>query len=399
LHRLSLRVTRPRAAGRFHGLRRRRRRAGALDVRLLDVGLCFETPAVRLSSLRIVGLPPFGDVEIPFADESGSPRSVTVFFGGGGVGKTTVLAAISNTRPGYAVALPAQGNQPPYVVTDWTLGVDDPTRPHHLRIATPTVKLEADEQTELLRRREQAHFDRVAKDGGFVFVAIPSTRWFARQPIAMAAPGRTVARYDVRAPIALDDASRTEMARETKQSLAYAAITAALSRDRGGTAYMRLGDAMARTVDVLVALAAGKAPGVVRRPDGARAVGRIPDEGSPRDRGRRGDRRDRAPAGCCRPGFAARLLAEHAAACSMDRDDDVACRRGERVGARGVRTPAVAARARGSAVLGRGSAGALSTLAGAWMKRNQPRPGEVQAKRIRRCSERRWRSCSGCSCR
>jgi hypothetical protein len=210
---------------------------------------------VRLSSLRIVGLPPFGDVEIPFADESGSPRSVTVFFGGGGVGKTTVLAAISNTRPGYAVALPAQGNQPPYVVTDWTLGVDDPTRPHHLRIATPTVKLEADEQTELLRRREQAHFDRVAKDGGFVFVAIPSTRWFARQPIAMAAPGRTVARYDVRAPIALDDASRTEMARETKQSLAYAAITAALSRDRGGTAYMRLGDAMARTVDVLVALA------------------------------------------------------------------------------------------------------------------------------------------------
>ena len=41
-------------------------------------------------------------------------------------------------------------------------------------------------------------FDRVAKDGGFVFVAIPSTRWFGRQPITMAAPGKTVARYDVR---------------------------------------------------------------------------------------------------------------------------------------------------------------------------------------------------------
>lgn len=210
---------------------------------------------MRLSSLRIVGLPPFGDVEVPFTDENGAPRAVTVLCGGGGIGKTTILGAIANTRPGYAVALPAQGNQPPYVVTDWTLGIDDPTRPHHLRIATPTVKLEADEQAELVRRREQAHFDRIAKDGGFVFVAIPSTRWFARQPLAMAAPARTVARYDVRAPIALDDASRTEMARETKQSLAYAAITAALSRDRGGTAYVRLGEAMAQTVDTLVSLA------------------------------------------------------------------------------------------------------------------------------------------------
>jgi hypothetical protein len=209
---------------------------------------------VRLSSLRIVGLPPFGDVEIPFADESGAPRSVTVLFGGGGVGKTTVLGAIANTRPGYAVALAGHGSQPPYVVSDWTLGIDDPTRPHHLRIATPTAKLEADEQAELVRRREQAHFDRVAKDGGFVFVAIPSTRWFGRQPIAMAAPGRTVARYDVRAPVALDDASRTDLARETKQSLAYAAVTAALSRDRGGAAFVRLGETMARTVDTLVAL-------------------------------------------------------------------------------------------------------------------------------------------------
>jgi hypothetical protein len=209
---------------------------------------------VRLCSLRIVGLPPFCDVEIPFSDESCTPRTVTVHFGGGGVGKTTVLGAIANTRPGYAVALPGQGSQPPFVVTDWSLGIDDPTRPHILRVATPSAKLEADEQLEMVRRREQAHFDRVAKDGGYVFIAIPSTRWFSRQPIAMAAPGKTVARYDVRAPVALDDASRTDVARETKQSLAYAAITAALSRDRGGTAYVRLGDAMTRTVDTLVAL-------------------------------------------------------------------------------------------------------------------------------------------------
>lgn len=210
---------------------------------------------MRLCSLRIAGLPPFGDVQIPFADDSGAPRPVTVLFGGGGVGKTTVLGAIANTRPGYAIALPALSGTAPFVVSDWSLGVDDPTRPHTLRIATPTAKLEADEQAEVLRRREQAHFDRVAKDGGYVFVAIPSTRWFSRQPMALAAPTRTVARYDVRAPVALDDASRTDLAREIKQSLVYAAVTAALSRDRGGTAYVRLGEAMARTVDTLTALA------------------------------------------------------------------------------------------------------------------------------------------------
>src|SRR5262245_6962076 len=71
---------------------------------------------VRLSSLRIFGLPPFGDVEIPFADESGAPRAMTILFGGGGVGKTTVLGAIANTRPSYAVTLSAPATQPPYVV-------------------------------------------------------------------------------------------------------------------------------------------------------------------------------------------------------------------------------------------------------------------------------------------
>jgi len=210
---------------------------------------------VRLTSLRLAHLPPFGDVTIPFAEEDGSPRPLTVFFGGGGVGKTTVLGAIAATRPGYAVALAPAVEGSPLVVTEWSLGADDTERPHALRIATPTGRVDADEHAEAMRRREQAHFDRVTKDGGFVLVSIPSTRWFSRQPISMSAPARTIGRYDVRAPAVLEDATRSELARETKQAVAYAAITAALSRDRVPSPHARFGDAMAHVVDRLVSLA------------------------------------------------------------------------------------------------------------------------------------------------
>jgi len=202
-----------------------------------------------------VSLPPFGDVTFPFAEDDGTPRALTVLFGGGGVGKTTALAALASTRPGYAVALAPGGETPGFAVSEWALGTDDPNRPHSLRIATPTAKVDADEHAELLRRREQAHFDRIAKDGGFVFLSIPSTRWFSRQPIGLSAPARTIARYDVRAPSPVDDASRTDLARETKQALAYAAITAALARDRSKGSFLRLGDAMAKIVDSVIELA------------------------------------------------------------------------------------------------------------------------------------------------
>lgn len=201
-----------------------------------------------------MGIPPFTDVTIPFSDEDGSTRSLTVLLGGGGVGKTTILGALAQTRPGYAVALMPGGDPPPFVVADWSLGADAPDRPHPLRIATPNARVSSDEGTELMRRREQTHFERVAKEGGFALLVLPSSRWFSRQALALAAPARTIARYDVRAPIALEDASRTDLARETKQALAYAAITSALSRDGGSAAYIRLGEAMTRTVDSLVSL-------------------------------------------------------------------------------------------------------------------------------------------------
>src|SRR5215831_58845 len=109
-------------------------------------GLRFRT--VRLTSLRLAHLPPFGDITIPFAEEDGSPRPLTVLFGGGGVGKTTVLAALAATRPGYAVALAPAGDGSPLVVSEWSLGADDQNRPHPLCIATPTGRVEADEHAE-----------------------------------------------------------------------------------------------------------------------------------------------------------------------------------------------------------------------------------------------------------
>jgi hypothetical protein len=177
-----------------------------------------------------------------------------VLFGGGGVGKTTLVGAIASTRPGYSAVLAAAGESEAFAVADWLLGSDDAERPHPLTIATPTAKVAASEQEELLRRRQQAHYDRVARDGGFAFLAIPSTRWFSRQPVAFAAPARTIARYDVRGQSVLEDASRTDLARDTKQALAYAAISAALSRDRAGAPFSRLSEAMAHAVDGLVSL-------------------------------------------------------------------------------------------------------------------------------------------------
>jgi hypothetical protein len=216
---------------------------------------------------------PFDDVTLPFCDEDGRPRPFTVIHGGAGVGKTTVLGAIASTRPGFAVVPPSRAvsrggpatEEPasaPHAICDWATGQDDPTRPHTLCITTPTVRLWNDEEEEAFRRREQALYDKRARERGYVFVALPSARWFSRQPLGINAPAQTLARYDVRAPIVFDDASRSDLARETKQTLAYAEITGALSvstatrdaddTDRRG---VLLGTAMREAVNELAALA------------------------------------------------------------------------------------------------------------------------------------------------
>ena len=59
---------------------------------------------MQLLSIRLVQVPPFDDLLVSFAAENGAPRAVTVIQGGGGIGKTSLLAAITATRPGYCVA-------------------------------------------------------------------------------------------------------------------------------------------------------------------------------------------------------------------------------------------------------------------------------------------------------
>jgi hypothetical protein len=219
---------------------------------------------MRLLRAWLVGLGPFEKLAVPFVDEDGKPRLVTVIHGGGGVGKSSLLAAIGTTRPGHCVAQSPRVEARPrpnpeaaaqaHVACDWLLGQDDPLRPHPLRIGSPNVRLSATEEEEAFRRREQLLFDRIAADGGFAFLAISGTRWFSRQPIAFSAPARTIARYDVRSAMGSEDPSRADLARETKQALAYAAIAPALAgaKDLAERRFDLLGEAMQSVVTTLL---------------------------------------------------------------------------------------------------------------------------------------------------
>lgn len=179
-------------------------------------------------------MPAFEDLAISFCDHTGAPRRLVVVFGGEGVGKTALLSAIASTRPGHAIAqgpAPTPDSPPPFVVADWFLGDDDPIRPHTLRVVSPNAKLEAErDEIALARRREQALFDRRAGEGGFVLAAFSGARWFSRTPVLLSTPDRTILRNDPRAAVVLDDPARADLARETKQVLSFAAISAALSR-------------------------------------------------------------------------------------------------------------------------------------------------------------------------
>src|SRR4051794_26843518 len=128
-----------------------------------------------LAHVRLVDVGPFEDTTFPFASPSQLPRLATVVVGGGGVGKTSLLAAIASTRPGHTLPqsrpwASASGNSAsgsgtnasdaPVAVGEWALDDDDPSRPHLLRVASPNATLEDERDDEaLLRRREQTLFD------------------------------------------------------------------------------------------------------------------------------------------------------------------------------------------------------------------------------------------------
>jgi len=213
---------------------------------------------MHLVGLRLVGVGPFDDVTLPFADDDGEPRRLTVIQGAGGVGKTTILTAIAATRPGNAVAGlagPTGEAAGGTVTASYRLGLDDPDRPHPLHVATPSARVFAEDEAELLRRREQALFDRLAREGGFVHVGIGATRWFGRQPLVLHAPGRTLARYDVRGAASAEDLARADLARETKQALVYAGIVGALAAGRPDRRrFERLARAMTEAVETVLAV-------------------------------------------------------------------------------------------------------------------------------------------------
>jgi len=216
---------------------------------------------MKLLQAVLVGVGPFEKLVLPFADEGGEARAVTVIHGAGGVGKSSVLAALASTRPGHCVVQPArwdaaEATGQPFAACDWALGQDEPARPHPLSVVSPNARLSVNDEQEALRRREQALFDRLASEGGFAFLSIPSTRWFSKSPLAISAPSRTVGRYDVRTSVGADDATRSDLARETKQALAYGAISSALaaSKPTGERRFDLLGAAMQSSLDTLLAL-------------------------------------------------------------------------------------------------------------------------------------------------
>lgn len=233
---------------------------------------------MRLLRLQVCHLGPFPFARFSFADdgpiEEGpqdatgheQARCATVIHGPAGTGKTTLLAAIAATRPGCINPLhqrrsrPSEDDgpaEPPTVVADWALGQDDPERPHVLRLATPGTRVFLDDREESVRRREQVLFDKIAREQGFAWATLPGHRWFSRQPISLNAPSRPLGAYDVRSASLFDEGTRADLTRETKQALAYAAVTAALnSRAREPESSLdRLGEAMTEVVEGLARLA------------------------------------------------------------------------------------------------------------------------------------------------
>lgn len=193
-----------------------------------------------LERVRVVGLGPFEAIELDLCERPGEPRALTVLAGDGGTGKSTLLAAVSATRPGNHVVQTSVYRRPgtkPQTVCHWRLAAEDPERPHALVVATPGTSAGADDKAEQLRRREVVHFDReLAAKGGFAFVGIPGTRRFPRANLVIGDPARTILRQDTRGAPGFQDASGVDLTRAVKLILAYAKLSSALAGDRRGEA-------------------------------------------------------------------------------------------------------------------------------------------------------------------
>lgn len=206
---------------------------------------------MKLLSLRLHCPDTLGDVTLSFADEDGGARPLTLVFGGPGAGKTSLVAAVANTRPGHTVALTARASDPRcYAECSWALGMDEPDAHRVLVLASPNAPEPLGRSAD---RREAAFVERLAREGGFACVVFSALRWFSRSAVSLRAPDRPGQRYEVRAREPLDDAARHDLTPEVKQALAYAAIVRALP-PAGDERHHQLGDAMATVVDALAGL-------------------------------------------------------------------------------------------------------------------------------------------------
>lgn len=205
---------------------------------------------MKLLALRLHCPGTLGDVGLSFADEDGSPRPLTLIFGGPGAGKTTLLAAIGNTRPAHTVPLTTRASDPRcYAECSWALGMDQPDSERVLVLSSPNAP-EAFSRVGGAERREAAFVERLSREGGFACVLFSALRWFSKGAVHVRAPERAVSRYELRSRETLDDAARHDLAPEVKQSLAYAAIVRALPGSEEER-HEHLGDAMASVVDAL----------------------------------------------------------------------------------------------------------------------------------------------------
>jgi hypothetical protein len=215
---------------------------------------------MQLVRCRLLHVGPFADLTFQFTDDGDRPRPITCVLGSAGTGKSSLLFSLAATRPGHAIVLSRPGapktDETPGAITEWLTGEDDPARPHALSVATPGTALERESDDAMQkRRREQTIFERRATEGGFSFSAFPGCRWFSRSPIVLTSPERALGRYDVRATPSFDDATRSDLTRETKQVLSGAALGAAMASKMGQTsAFTRLDDALRVAVTELVGL-------------------------------------------------------------------------------------------------------------------------------------------------